>query len=129
MNSDEDDPVTCGIIGAAIEVHRELGPGFIERIYEEALCVALVERDLEFNRQFAVSIDFHGQKVGEHRLDLYVASRVVVKLKAIAAIEPVHFAIMRSYLKAIGASCGLILNFATPTLQVKRVGPKQILAR
>lgn len=125
MNPDESDPLTSRIIGAAIAVHRELGPGYIEKIYEEALALALVEAEVQFSRQVSVAVDFHGQSVGEHRLDLLVDGCVVVELKAIQAFEPIHYAIVRSYVKATGARCGLILNFAGPTLQVKRIGPKQ----
>jgi GxxExxY protein len=88
--------------------------------------LALAERKLEFARQLPVRIQFHGHGIGEHRLDLLVAGSVVVELKAVQAVDPIHFAIVRSYLKATGARCGLILNFAATTLQVNRVGPRQM---
>jgi GxxExxY protein len=122
MNSEFADPLTSRIIAAAISVHREIGPGFLESIYEEAMGIALTEADLSFVRQVAVPINFHGRKIGEHRLDLLVADEIVVELKAIKELEDVHYAIMRSYLKATDLKCGLIMNFAAPTLQVKRIG-------
>jgi GxxExxY protein len=110
------------IIGAAIRVHETLGPGFQESVYEEALCVELSVLKMAFERQVGVRIQYRDQLVGEHRLDLMVEKEVVVELKAIVAVEPIHYAIMRSYLKATDGKLGLLLNFAAPTLQIKRVG-------
>ena len=110
------------IIGAAIDVHRELGPGFLESIYEEALCVALDDRDLRFVRQLSVPVHFRGHQVGEHRLDLLVEDSVIVELKAVAELDAIFYATLRSYLKAAGKELGLLLNFATPSLTIKRVG-------
>jgi GxxExxY protein len=117
-----EDELTNRIIGIAIEVHRELGPGFLESIYEEAMAVALAEGGMPYRRQLIVPIKFHGRAVGEHRVDLLISTEVVVELKAIKAIEDVHYAVMRSYLRATGCTRGLLLNFAGPTLQVKRIG-------
>jgi len=110
------------IIGAAILVHKEMGPGFSESVYEEALCVELSVQDLSFQRQLSAKIHYRDEVVGEHRLDLLVEQQVVVELKTIAAFEPIYFATVRSYLKATNCSLGLLLNFAATTLQVKRVG-------
>ena len=118
--------LTEQILGAAIEVHRELGPGFLESIYEEALCIALDELKIPFERQKPVDILFRGKLVGEHRLDLFVASEVVVELKAIKAIEDVHFAVVRSYMKSLNTPTGLILNFASMPLTIKRVAPSPV---
>ena len=122
MNPGIDDALTDRIIGIAIDVHRELGPGFLESIYEEAMAVALTECGLLFRRQLIVPIKFRAHAVGEHRIDLLISSEVVVELKAIKAIEDVHYAVMRSYLRATGCTRGLLLNFAALTLQVKRIG-------
>jgi GxxExxY protein len=122
MNSEINDELTGRIISAAIEVHRDLGPGFLESIYEEALAIALAEHNIPFERQHPVRIWFRGRALGEHRVDLLIGGEVVVELKAIKAIEDVHFAIMRSYLRATRCARGLLLNFAAPTLQVKRIG-------
>lgn len=113
--------LTGKIIGAAIAVHRELGPGFLESVYEEATCVELAAAGLHFQRQLSVAINYRGNKIGEHRLDLLVESAVVVELKAISAFEDIHFATVRSYLKATGCRHGLLLNFATTALTAKRV--------
>jgi GxxExxY protein len=114
--------LTERIIGAAVCVHRELGPGFLESIYEEALSVELRLLGLTFERQKPVPIFYRGQPVGEHRLDLLIESKVVVELKAIGALENIHFAVVRSYLKALGLCDALLLNFAGTRLVVKRVG-------
>ena len=115
--------LTGKIIGAAIRVHRELGPGFLESIYEEALCVELAAIGLKFERQVAVEIRYRGKRVGEHRLDLLVEDVVVVELKAVLELQNIFYVTLRSYLRATGKSVGLLLNFASVILQVKRVGP------
>ena len=121
MNNPEPDR-TGTIIGAAIRVHEELGPGFLESFYEEALCVELDSLGLRYQRQLLVPVRYRAAVVGEHRLDLLVEGGVVVELKAIERFEPIHFATVRSYLKATNCTVGLLLNFAATTLQVKRVG-------
>ena len=109
------------IIAAAIHVHRTLGPGFIEKIYEEALCHAFRRRGIGFIRQYAIDILFEGVKVGDHQLDLFVGNEMVVELKAVRAIDATHFSKVRSYLRAVNKQHGLILNFALPRLEIKRV--------
>ncbi len=97
--------ITEQVIAAAIRVHRELGPGFLESIYEEALAVPLFYRD---------------HQIGEHRLDFLVEGKIIVELKAISELQDVHFAVGRSYLKATNVQDGLLLNFATAPLTIKR---------
>ena len=109
------------IIGAAITVHRELGPGFLEQVYENALSLELQGRGIPIQRQLPVSVVYRGVEVEQHRLDLVVDKRLVVELKAVRALDNVHFAIVRSYLNAISLDHGLILNFAKTTLEIKRV--------
>jgi GxxExxY protein len=111
--------ITHPIIAAAIAVHRELGPGFLESVYEQALEVAL--NGIAFIRQKAVPLFYRDHQIGEHRLDFLVEEKIVVELKAVEALENVHFAIVRSYLKATRLADGLILNFSTMPLTVKRV--------
>ena len=101
------------IIGAAIAVHRALGPGFLESIYEEALAVEFALNGIAFVRQRPVTLFYKDHQIGEHRLDFVVEDLIVVELKAIRALEDIHFAIGRSYLKATGLNDGLLLNFAT----------------
>ena len=109
------------IIGAAIEVHRALGPGFLEKIYEEAIKLELAEHDLEFEYQIEIEVEYLGVVVGRHRLDLVVEDKIIVELKAAKSFEDIHFAQLRSYLKATGLKVGLLLNFAKPTLEIKRI--------
>ena len=117
----EFEDITGKIIGAAIEVHKTLGPGFLEAIYESALVLELQHRGMVFHQQLPVPILYRDKRIGEHRLDLFVEDQVVVELKAIRRIEDVHFAVVRSYLRAIKRRHGLILNFASRTLLAKRV--------
>lgn len=116
------------VIAAAIAVHRTIGPGFLESIYEEALCVELSEQGMAFERQKHVPIRYRGRLVGEHRLDLLVEGKMVVELKAVARIEDVHFSIVRSYLKALSLEDAMLLNFATVPLLIKRVGRESFLS-
>src|SRR6266480_1557662 len=114
--------LTDRIIGAAIRVHKELGPGFLESMYEEALAIELSTAALSFERQRLLPVFFREHLIGEYRLDFVVEGSVIVELKAISALEDVHFAIVRSYLKAANLSDALLLNFATARLTVRRVG-------
>jgi GxxExxY protein len=109
------------IIGAAIEVHAALGPGFMETIYEEALKLELLEHKLYFETQKEIQIEYLGVAIGTHRLDLVVENQIIVELKAVKEFTDVHYAQLRSYLKATGLKVGLLLNFAKPTLEIKRV--------
>jgi GxxExxY protein len=117
----EHEELTGKIIGAAIEVHRALGPGFIESIYERALVIALRKRGLKVEQQVEVRIYFDGEDVGAHRLDLFVENEIVVDLKAIKDFTDLHFAIVKSQLRAADRRHGLLLNFAKPTLEITRV--------
>ena len=113
---------TNRIIAAAIRVHKELGPGFLEVMYEEALTVELAAVGLLFEWQKLLPVFYHEHLVGEHRLDFLIEGKVILELKAISALEDIHFAIVRSYLKAANLDDALPLNFATARLTVKRVG-------
>jgi len=117
----EHEELTSKIIGCAIEVHKKLGPGFIESIYENAFIIELKRKELPFERQKEVVIQYDGNEVGKHRLDLIVADTIVVELKAMRNIEDIHFVIVRSYLKALGKEHGLLINFSKKILEVKRV--------
>lgn len=109
------------ILAAAIDVHRALGPGFLESVYENALVVALNRRGIRFQKQHEVRVSFEGQEVGLHRLDLLVDGQIVVEIKAVERFDEIHFAQLKSYLKATNLHTGLLLNFNAPTLSVKRV--------
>lgn len=118
-----DRELTSSVIEAAIRVHKALGPGFLESFYEEALCIELSNRHIPFERQKTIVINYLGSPIGEHRLDLLIDRKLVVELKAVTELDPIHFSIVRSYMKATGSSSGLILNFCTVALGIKRVGP------
>ncbi len=117
----EHEDITDRINGAAIEVHRKLGPGFVESVYEAALCVEFRKRGIRHVRQLLVPVLYDEVEVGQHRLDLFVEDEIVVELKAIRALEDVHFAIVRSYLRAVGKRHALLLNFDAPKLEIRRV--------
>ncbi|MEO5722247.1 MAG: GxxExxY protein [Chthoniobacterales bacterium] len=112
--------LTQQIIAAAITVHRQLGPGFLESVYEEALAVEFALSGIRFVRQHPVALFYKDHQVGEHRLDFVIDDRIVVELKAISALHDIHFTIGRSYLKATHLQDGLLLNFATTPLTIKR---------
>lgn len=113
--------LSAAVIGAAIAVHRELGPGFIESVYEKALAIELEECGIPFERQVSIPLMYKGVGIGAHRLDLLVAEQLVVELKATRAVTNEHFAVVRSYIHAVDRKHGLILNFSKATLQMKRV--------
>ena len=114
--------LTEKIIGAAIEVHRQLGPGFLESIYENALVYELRQRGLQVEQQWEVPILYAGNiEVGKHRLDLFVERQIVVDLKTVTDFAPIHFSVVRSQLHAVQRKHGLLLNFAKIKLEVKRV--------
>jgi GxxExxY protein len=102
------------LLDAAFEVHTILGPGFLERIYEDALCLELALRQVPFERQKAIVVPYkHALIEGQH-LDLLVGGSVIAEIKAVDAIHPVHQAQLMSYLKATGLRLGFILNFRVP---------------
>jgi GxxExxY protein len=117
----EHEQLTDKIIGCAIEVHKKLGPGFLESIYENAFIIELQKQNFKVDRQREVVMKYDGVEVGRHRLDLIVADTIVVELKAVKNIEDIHFAIVKSYLKALGKEHGLVINFSKKVVEVKRV--------
>jgi GxxExxY protein len=121
MNKLAHEELSSRVIACAIEVHKALGPGFLESTYETALLIELGQADLNVERQKALSITYRDIQVGEHRLNLLVEGKIVVELKAISPLEDIHFAVVHSYLKAAGLEHGLLLNFATMPLTIKRV--------
>ena len=114
----EKDPLTREIIGAAIEVHKALGPGLLESAYEACLAAELEDRGLRFQAQVPLPVLFKGRSIeAGYRMDLVVKGRVIVELKAIEKLLPIHEAQLLTYLKLSGLSTGLILNFNTPYLR------------
>ncbi|MEY2494365.1 MAG: hypothetical protein QOJ45_857 [Verrucomicrobiota bacterium] len=114
--------LTERIIAAAIRVHKELGPGFLELMYEEALAIELASAGITFQRQKLLPVFYREHLIGEHRLDLVVEGKLILEPQAISQLEKIHFAIVRSYLKASGLDDALLLNFASTRRVVKRVG-------
>jgi len=112
--------VTARIIAAAKEVHRTLGPGFEEVLYQRALAMELPGHDLEFEREMWIDVYYKGRKLGRKRVD-FVVEEVMVEIKAKASLEDVDFVQALSYLKASGYKVGLLLNFGAKTLEIKRL--------
>jgi len=106
------------IIGAAIEVHKALGPGLLESTYEECLCYELDQRGLFFDRQKSLPIVYKGNKLDcGYRLDVVVENAIILELKACEQIEPIHKAQLLTYLKLSSLKLGLLLNFNTPIMR------------
>ncbi len=110
------DELTDKIIGAAVEVHRVLGPGLLESIYEEALCVDFELRGIPFGRQVEVDVICKGRVIKGQRIDLLVANGVIVELKSLTKLPDVAVAQVLSYLKATGFERALLINFGLPRL-------------
>lgn len=109
--------LTEGIIGAAIEVHRELGPGLLESVYEECMCQELRLRGIPFFAQVEIPVFYKGRETnGKYRIDLIVAEEVVVELKSVERLLSVHEAQLLTYLKLTGKHVGLMINFNVPVL-------------
>ena len=116
-SENEKDPRTAPIIGAAIEVHRALGPGLLESAYEECLCHELHLRGLAFQRQVDLPVSYKGLLLAcGYKIDLIVEQEVILELKAAEAILPVHEAQLLTYMKLSGKRVGLLINFNTPVL-------------
>ena len=112
---------TSRVIGAAVAVHRSLGPGFGESVYHRALEREMELRGIPFASEIEVDVSYRGIVVGRHRLDMVASGGIVVELKAVHSLDPVHYSQVRSYLKATRLSIGLLLNFAATRLVIKRV--------
>jgi GxxExxY protein len=113
----DDNDLTDTIIRCAIEVHRELGPGLLESVYESALCIELADAGLVVQRQVGVPLYYKGHLISEHRPDLLVAERVVVEVKCVEHVEPVHRAQVITYLRVMKLRTGLLLNFKTALMK------------
>jgi GxxExxY protein len=115
--------LTRRIIGAGIEVHRHLGPGLLEALYERAMCIELERCGIPFRSQVAIPITYRGAAVGDYYADLIVADRVIVELKSVATFNNAHLAQLLSYLTITNLHVGLLMNFNAPVLWkgVKRV--------
>lgn len=117
------DELAHQVIGAAIEVHRILGPGFLESVYEEALAIELDIRNIPYERQKPITLLFKGRAVGDFRLDFLIGGQLIVELKAVEVIHPIYPAKVIHYLKACGLELGLLINFHVVLLRdgIKRI--------
>ncbi len=113
----EDEALAHQIIGGAIEVHRVLGPGFLESIYERALCHELTLRGVPFQRQKNLIVRFKDLNTPGQRLDLLVGGRVITDLKTVESFAPIHLAHLLSYLNTTGLRLGLLINFRAAVLK------------
>jgi GxxExxY protein len=113
--------ITGKIIGCAMEVHRYLGNGFQEVIYQRALALEMEQQGLSFSREHEMQIQYKGVEIGTRRVDFFVEGKVMVEIKAIIQLEDVHLAQAINYLEAYGLEIGLLINFGSRSLQFKRV--------
>ncbi|MEC4817191.1 MAG: GxxExxY protein [Scytonema sp. PMC 1069.18] len=120
---EEVEQLAYGVIGAAIEVHRLLGPGFLESVYHKSLEVELRTRGIPYKSKYPVSMNYKGYQVGEGELDLLVGDILIVELKAVEKLSPIHEAQVISYLKMTKHPLGLLINFNVPILKqgIKRI--------
>jgi GxxExxY protein len=109
------------IIGAAMEVHRAVGPGFLESVYKKALLHELQLRGLSTNVELELLVKYKDLIVGRHRVDMVIADRIIVELKAMSGITDIHIAQALSYMKASGLEIALIINFGEESLVWKRL--------
>lgn len=122
MAAEPRDPRTYAIIGAAQRVHRELGPGFLERVYHQALCIELSERGIPFEAEVALPVHYRGRRLDAvYRADAVVGGEVVVELKAIPALTWTEASQLLHYLKAANLRTGLLLNFGAGSLEQRRM--------
>jgi GxxExxY protein len=121
--SKEVDDLAHKVIGIAIEVHRVLGPGYLENVYEKAMRIEFESQKILFENQLKVQVAYKGQLIGQGRIDFLIGSLLPVELKAVSALLPVHQAQLISYLKMTNLQLGLLINFNVPLLKhgIKRV--------
>ena len=115
------DDLVYKVIGCMIEAHKRLGPGFLEKVYRKAVEIELRQKGLRFESEKEISLEYRGENVGKHRLDLLVEDELVVELKTVETLHKKHYAQVRSYLKATGTSVGLLINFADFQLDPRRI--------
>ena len=117
----KDKELTHRIIGAAMEVHRHLGNGFQEVVYQRALAIELGLRNIEFDREYTMDLQYKGYDIGTRRVDFLVDNKIMVEIKAIIDLEDVHLAQAMNYVEAYNLEIGLLINFGAKSLQFKRV--------
>jgi len=113
--------LTGKIIGCALEVHKVLGNGFQEVIYQRALAIEMTNQGIEYSREHEMEIQYKGENIGTRRVDFFVEGKIMVELKAVIQLEDVHLAQAINYLEAYKMEIGLLINFGSQSLQFKRV--------
>ncbi len=116
--------LTRKIIGCAMEVHKQLGNGFQEVVYQRALAIELQVNNITFQRELEMQIQYKGYEIGSRRVDFFVDNQIMVELKALIQLEDVHLAQAMNYLEAYNKEIGLLINFGARSLQFKRVHNK-----
>jgi GxxExxY protein len=119
--------ITHKIIGAAMEVHKILGNGFQEVIYQRALEIELVQNGLTFEREYEMDIYYKGERIGGRRVDFFVEGEIMVELKALTQLEDVHLAQAMNYLEAYNVEMGLLISIGAKSLQFKRLHNNKLL--
>ena len=113
--------ITYAINGAVFEVNKVLGPGFLEKVYENALLIELRERGLEAENRVPIKVFYKNEVVGEYIADILVEEKVILELKTVDRLEKIHEAQILNYLKATGLQIGLLINFTHPKAEIKRM--------
>jgi len=130
MDAEKKDPQTYKIIGAAMEVHQELGNGFLEQVYQEALAKEFTKRDIPFQKEVQLKIYYKGEQLDcTYRADFVCYEDIIVELKALDNITPNEEKQIIKYLKATGITRGLLINFGSPSIQFKRLVNSFILRK
>ena len=116
----KDKDLTYKIRGCVFEVFRELGAGFLEKVYENSLRIELETRGLKVKTQYPLIVNYKGERVGEYIVDLLIEDRIVIELKAVSQLLPIHEAQLLNYLKVTNINIGLLVNFSHPKATIKR---------
>jgi len=119
------DELTYKIIGLAMAIHNEIGPGFSEEIYQRAMAVGMANDGVLYDREFQIDVTFRGQRIGKFELDFVANQQVILELKALIALAPIHEQQVISYLAASGLPLGLLINFGSSRLEYRRIFPPQ----
>lgn len=125
MTKEEQDKITHNIIGSAMEVHRILGNGFQEVVYQRSLSIEMNLRNIAHQREFEMPLFYKGYDVGGRRVDFLVMAEISVEIKAVINLEDIHLAQAKNYLEAYNLETGLLINFGSNSLQYKRLFNKK----
>ncbi len=121
MNREELNSISEKIIGCVFKVSNTLGAGFLEKVYQNALIIELLESGLDVEKEIPITIYYNNKIVGEYYADILVNQQIIIETKAVAALNEIHQAQLLNYLKATNLHLGLLINFGTPKVQIKRM--------